>query len=106
MKYKCFCCGYLTLPARGEFEICPVCFWEDDMYLIFNDDINFVTSLYEMKQNITEDILLDLPSGANHGLTLREGKMNYKKFGACDEEMVEHVRPPRKKEYPPGGSLL
>ncbi|MFI6495541.1 CPCC family cysteine-rich protein [Streptomyces sp. NPDC050564] len=28
--YRCPCCGYLTLAERGGFEICHVCFWEDD----------------------------------------------------------------------------
>jgi Cysteine-rich CPCC len=28
--YACPCCGYLTLSSRGDFEICNVCFWEDD----------------------------------------------------------------------------
>jgi hypothetical protein len=26
----CPCCAYLTLPQRGGFDLCPVCFWEDD----------------------------------------------------------------------------
>ncbi|MFT9821054.1 CPCC family cysteine-rich protein [Lysinibacillus sp. NPDC056185] len=28
--FKCHCCGYLTLESRGEYDVCPVCFWEDD----------------------------------------------------------------------------
>nr|WTB36094.1 CPCC family cysteine-rich protein [Streptomyces sp. NBC_00830] len=24
------CCRYVTLEQRGMYEICPVCFWEDD----------------------------------------------------------------------------
>ena len=28
--FKCPCCEYLTLDSRGEYDICPVCFWEDD----------------------------------------------------------------------------
>lgn len=58
-----------------------------------------------MVDHVTEDRLLDLPSGANHGLTLREGKMNYKKFGTCDKEMIEYVRQPKKNEYPYVGPL-
>jgi len=30
LPYSCPCCGYLTLPERGAYDICPVCFWEDD----------------------------------------------------------------------------
>lgn len=26
----CPCCGYRTLQERGQYEICPVCSWEDD----------------------------------------------------------------------------
>jgi hypothetical protein len=28
--YACPCCRSVTLPERGAFEMCPVCFWEDD----------------------------------------------------------------------------
>lgn len=32
MQHTCPCCGYKTLdaPARGTYEICPLCYWEDD----------------------------------------------------------------------------
>jgi len=26
----CPCCGYPTLRERGVYEICPICWWEDD----------------------------------------------------------------------------
>lgn len=28
-KYVCPCCGYPTLKTKGQFEICPICLWED-----------------------------------------------------------------------------
>lgn len=29
-KYPCPCCGKMTLGNRGEYDICPLCGWEDD----------------------------------------------------------------------------
>ena len=29
-RYSCPCCLYKTLSEIGGYEICPVCFWEDD----------------------------------------------------------------------------
>lgn len=26
----CPCCGHVTLTDPGEYDLCPVCFWEDD----------------------------------------------------------------------------
>jgi hypothetical protein len=31
----CRCCGFLTLPRYGHYDICPVCDWEDDPTTIF-----------------------------------------------------------------------
>lgn len=28
--YSCPCCGHITLPERGMYEICRECGWEDD----------------------------------------------------------------------------
>lgn len=30
LKNTCPVCGYLTLDERVSFEICAICFWEDD----------------------------------------------------------------------------
>lgn len=30
MLYTCPCCGYPTLSERGGYDICEICFWEDD----------------------------------------------------------------------------
>ena len=68
-REQCPCCDYVTLAERGEYSICPICFWEDD-----GSDINN----------------LDDYSGPNH-ITLREGREAFTKFGACDQNMLKHV---------------
>lgn len=32
MKFTCPCCGYKTMKGKppGTYEICEICFWEDD----------------------------------------------------------------------------
>ncbi len=80
-KYPCPCCGYRTLPVPSEEAIayiCPVCFWENDVFLQSDDE----------------------PSDENHGLTLQEGRENYRRLGACWERLLPHVRPPRPEEVP------
>jgi hypothetical protein len=67
----CPCCDYVSLAERGNYLICPVCFWEDD-----GVDVD----------------RLDDPSGPNH-MTLREGRANFARIGACDEKSVGHVCP-------------
>lgn len=71
----CPCCNYQTLVQRGEYDICPVCFWEDDG--------NNNPSQY---------------SGPNH-MTLLEGRRNFEVYGACSEEEVKLVDPDRYEIY-------
>jgi len=87
----------MTLDSRAEFDICPVCFWEDDAYILIKQEKE-ISSLYHQNEDIAEEALLDIPSGANHGLTLRQGQENYKNFGACEKDMKKYVRKPRKEE--------
>ena len=70
-KY-CPCCGYDTLDPkqRLEYLICPICYWEDDGL-----DINS----------------LDIESGANHNITLRHARQNFKAFGACEIKVKKWV---------------
>jgi hypothetical protein len=77
---RCPCCGCKTLAERGGFEICKVCFWEDDGQ--DDHDANVVRG------------------GPNGALSLTEARANYRRFGACDERSVENVRPPRPEELP------
>ena len=73
-QYQCACCDYFTLyNPPGSYDICPVCFWEDDPIVDFD------------KQ--------DKKSSSNHGLTLKEARVNFIKIGACNQEMLEHVTP-------------
>ena len=79
-RYPCPCCGCFTLPAQGEFDICPVCFWEDDPAQ-------------------SRDEQLD---GLANKVCLIEARKNYLAFGACENEMLSHVRKPFPEELIPG----
>lgn len=78
MKFACRCCGFKTLDERpvGTYEICPVCFWEDD--------------------NVqTEDP--DFEGGANEP-SLRQAQRNFIVFGASERRATGKVRVPRVDE--------
>lgn len=80
--YPCPCCGYLTLPVPREEAlayICPVCFWENDVFDPGEDD----------------------PSDENRGMTLRQGRENYRRWGAVRRDLARHARKPRPSELPP-----
>jgi hypothetical protein len=36
-------------------------------------------------------LALDESSGANHGLSIKQGRENFHKYGACESNMVENV---------------
>jgi hypothetical protein len=78
--YACPCCRYLTLEQRGYFEICPVCFWEDDG----QDDHDADESR----------------GGPNRGLSLTEARQNFATYGASDRRSLPHVRAPHPHEHP------
>jgi hypothetical protein len=76
---QCPCCDHFTLEERGMWDICPVCFWEDDGH---------------------DHHDLDGRSGCNHGLTLRQGRDNFRRLGACEPEMIRYVCPEEgQREY-------
>jgi hypothetical protein len=78
MKYTCPCCGYKTLDEEppGTYDICSICFWEDDG-VQFNDP--------------------DYEGGANIP-SLRTAQKNYLDFGACEERCIEFVRKPNEND--------
>ncbi|MFD7203347.1 CPCC family cysteine-rich protein [Streptomyces sp. NPDC059893] len=78
--YHCPCCGFLTLDERGNFEICDVCFWEDDGQ---------------------DDHDADRVRSGPHGrLSLTEARRNFHAVGACDERCTAFVREPLPDEHP------
>jgi hypothetical protein len=69
----CPCCGYEVFSEPpGSYEICPICFWEDD---------------------IVQLAFPNLAGGANK-CSLIEGQSNYLAFGACEARLMPHVRAP------------
>jgi hypothetical protein len=75
---QCPCCGFLTLSRRGAFEICEVCFWQDDG----QDDMDADS----------------VRGGPNAELSLTDARMNFVSFGACTQDMRNNVRAPRQSE--------
>ena len=78
MKYKCPCCGYYTFsePLGDTYDICPVCYWEDDEWQMSHPD----------------------EAGGANKVSLNQAKQNYKEFGACEQTMKAHVRPAEYKD--------
>lgn len=68
-QYQCPCCDFYTLANRASYDICPVCYWEDEGL-----DLD----------------RLDQPSRANH-ISLRQARSNFVQYGACDEGAVSLV---------------
>jgi hypothetical protein len=66
------------LGERGGFEICPVCFWEDDG----QDD-------HDADQ---------ARGGPNGNLSLAQARLNFKNFGAYDPKFLPNVRAPKNDE--------
>ena len=77
--YRCPCCNYLTLPERGGFDICPVCFWEDDGQ--DEHDAGLIRG------------------GPNGLLSLSQARLNFLEFGACNERAKAFVRNPKNDEF-------
>lgn len=77
-KYRCLCCGYFTLSSEppGTFEICPVCYWEDD-------NVQFEDPNFE--------------GGANE-VSLSIARVNFRIIGAISDDFLDYVRKPLEGE--------
>jgi hypothetical protein len=78
ISYRCPCCRFRTLTCRGGFEICEVCFWEDDGQDDHDADV--------------------VRGGPNASLSLSQARENFRLYGACDRGSVHHVRKPLQEE--------
>ena len=72
-RYPCPCCGYLVFDeGPGSYDICPICFWEDDAV-----QLEFATN-----------------GGGANKVSLVGGQLNFASFGACEKRIAAHVRLP------------
>ncbi|KAF3884751.1 MULTISPECIES: CPCC family cysteine-rich protein [Nostocales] len=72
-SYPCPCCGYLIFDEPpGSYDICPICFWEDDVF-----QLRFAC----------------VDRSANN-VSLLVGQLNYIEFGACESTCQPHARRP------------
>lgn len=71
-KVTCNVCGYKTLDARCDWDICPICGWEDDVL-------------------VTKE---DLKSPANRGTRVSQAQANFMMFGASLRSRTALVRSP------------
>ena len=62
-EFNCPCCNYPTLPERGAYHICPLCFWEDD-----GQDEPFHNEIW---------------GGPNSDYSLTEARNNFSRFLTC-----------------------
>lgn len=71
-EYPCPCCGYLVFEdSPGSYDICPICFWEDDL----------------------SQLRFQRTTGANH-VSLVEAQRNYAREGVCELRFRSNVRAP------------
>jgi hypothetical protein len=70
-KITCPCCGYITLDSDGNYDICGVCFWEDDPF-----------------QRI------EVYSRGSNRISIIEAQKNYLRYGACEKKFIGNVRKP------------
>mgnify|MGYP000080976834 CR=1 FL=1 len=73
--YACPCCGSRTIDERAEYDICKVCWWEDN-----GQDNEHSEKTY----------------GVNYGISLTKGRSNFLKYGIYDptrEDLIKIKEP-------------
>ena len=77
-RFRCPCCGCLTLEMPAAMGLCPVCWWEDDG----QDDSD----------------ALDVRGTVNGQLSLAEARAHYARCGAAHPRFLPYVRKPEASE--------
>lgn len=75
--HPCPCCDFQTLEKRGSYDICRVCFWEDDG---------------------TTSSQAEHYSGVNR-MTLHEARASYQAVGAVKADFLAELYPDRRSRY-------
>lgn len=78
MSVACPCCRFKTIQEHGGFELCPVCYWEDDGQ--DESDVDVVRG------------------GPNGDLSLSEARKNFAAYGASERTYISSVRSPLPSE--------
>lgn len=80
---SCPCCGYRTISERGNYNICKVCWWEDD----------------GQDNQHSESVM----GGPNYGISLVKGRYNYLIYGLYDPKRTDLMeRKVEEKQYKRG----
>lgn len=72
--YPCPCCHHPTLGERGSYEICGICFWEDD-----GQDDPYAD---------------EIRGGPNGALSLTQARRNLETCGVSHPRLVKKARLP------------
>jgi hypothetical protein len=71
--YACPCCGYAILEKHDSYEICQMCFWEDDGQ---------------------DDPDADENRGGPNYVSLKEARKNFLTLGSAEKKDLSYVRKP------------
>lgn len=69
---SCPCCGHRVLDSRACYDLCPICYWEDD-------PVQIADPWFEGGANVP---------------CLEEAQRNFTACSAMEQRFVEFVRPP------------
>jgi hypothetical protein len=81
--FPCPCCGYVAIPRRGEYDICPVCLWEDE----------------GLRGTVWSGRM-----GPNH-ITIESGRANFHRYGVCDPARPPRPDPDARRKYARGPGI-